>query len=65
MFSVGDIVRIHNEDGVHSAWPESEGQIGVIVALAKRLYIPTAKVMVMGEVAEFDQDELEIVDESA
>ncbi len=36
-----------------------EGQIGVIVALAKRLYIPAAKVMVLGEICEFDIDELE------
>ena len=59
---VGDIVRIHNEDGVHSAWPESEGQIGVIIALANRLYVPAAKVMVLGQIAEFDLDELEKVD---
>jgi hypothetical protein len=31
----------------------------VIVAMAKRLYIPAAKVMVLGEVAEFDLEELE------
>ena len=45
-------------------WPEVYGQIGVIVALAKRLYIPAAKVMVLGEIAEFDLDELETVNES-
>ena len=59
---VGDIVRIHNEDGVHSVWPESEGQIGVIVEMAQRLYVPAAKVMVLGEIAEFDLDELEKID---
>ena len=42
-------------------WPKVYGEIGVIVALAKRLYIPAAKVMVLGEVAEFDIDELEKV----
>ena len=61
---VGDMVRIHNDigpDGTLDGWPESEGQIGVVVALAKRLYIPAAKVMVLGEVAEFDLTELEKV----
>jgi ABC-type sulfate transport system permease component len=62
---VGDIVRIKSEDaGRTLSWPEVYGEIGVIVALAKRLYIPTAKVMVLGEVDEFDLDELEKVNES-
>ncbi len=62
--AVGDIVRINtfgNGRRVHSSWPESEGQIGVVIGLAKRLYIPAAKVMVLGQVAEFDEDELEKV----
>jgi hypothetical protein len=61
---VGDIVRIYQEDGYQEdriEWPEAEGQIGVIVAMAKRLYIPAAKVFVLGEIAEFDLDELEEV----
>tara|TARA_B100000530_G_scaffold98850_1_gene61283 strand:- start:561 stop:764 length:204 start_codon:yes stop_codon:yes gene_type:complete len=61
---VGDMVRIHNDigpDAKFDCWPESEGQIGVVIALAKRLYIPAAKVMVLGEVAEFDLTELEKV----
>ena len=58
---VGDMVRILHDNSVHSAWPEAEGQIGVVIALAKRLYIPAAKVMVLGQVAEFDEDELEKV----
>jgi hypothetical protein len=62
---VGDIVRIKGNFQVQNApevvWPEVYGEIGVIVALAKRLYIPAAKVMVLGEVAEFDIDELEKV----
>ena len=67
---VGDIVRIKGNFQVQHAkelgmmWPEVYGQIGVIVALAKRLYIPAAKVMVLGEIAEFDLDELETVNES-
>ncbi len=63
----GDIVRIKGNFQVQNApevvWPEVYGEIGVIVALAKRLYIPAAKVMVLGEVAEFDIDELEKIDE--
>lgn len=45
-------------------WPEAQGQIGVIIALAKRLYVPAAKVMVVGQVAEFDLEELEKVNAS-
>jgi hypothetical protein len=32
----------------------------MIIREAKRLYIPSAKVLVLGEIAEFDLDELEI-----
>ncbi len=67
-FMVGDIVRIKGNFQVQNApevtWPEVYGQIGVIVAMAKRLYIPAAKVMVLGEVAEFDLEELEWANES-
>ena len=59
---VGDIVQIRQEDGTHGIWPEAEGAVGVIVAMAKRLHIPAAKVMVLGEIAEFDLDELEKID---
>jgi hypothetical protein len=66
----GDLVRIKGPDnafnqvGATSTWPDCFGQIGVIVAEAKRLYIPAAKVMILGEIAEFDQDELEVISES-
>ena len=64
---VGDIVRImqgatlgpNSERSI--AWPEAEFELGVVVAKAKRLHVPAAKVMVLGEVAEFDLDELELV----
>ena len=62
---VGDIVRIKGNFQVQNApevaWPEVYGQIGVIMEFAKRLYIPAAKVMVLGAVEEFDLDELEKV----
>ena len=68
---VGDMVRIKTGGGCFEegedttcCWPESKGQIGVVIALAKRLYIPAAKVMVLGEVAEFDLEELEKVNGS-
>ena len=65
---VGDIVRITGNFQVEHAkeetWPEVYGQIGVIVAKAKRVYINAYKVMVLGEIAEFDWDELETVNES-
>lgn len=56
---VGDIVRIKPGVG-HKA----NSKIGVIVALAKRLHIPAAKVMVLGEISEFDECELEKVNET-
>ena len=56
--AVGDIVRVN---ATHVVWDEAQGQVGVVIALAKRLYIPAAKVMVLGQVAEFDEDELEKV----
>ena len=61
--AVGDIVQINQDPlPVANSWAvEAQGQIGVVVALAKRLYVPAAKVMVLGEVAEFDLDELEKV----
>ena len=65
---VGDIVRImqgaaFGPDSHRSIpWPEAEFELGVVVAKAKRLHIPAAKVMVLGQVAEFDLDELEAID---
>ena len=66
---VGDMVRImqgaaFGPDSHRSiAWPEAEFELGVVVAETKRHYIPAAKVLVLGQVAEFDQDELEVVNE--
>jgi FAD/FMN-containing dehydrogenase len=62
---VGNIVRIkegvnRDQDGADH-WPECYGQIGVITGFAMRLHIPAVKVYVLGEVAEFDQDEVEAV----
>ena len=55
----GDIVRILDSgiDDHSVSW--GAGEIGIIVGMGKRLYIPAAKVMVLGEVAEFDLGELE------
>ena len=64
---VGDIVRImqgaaFGPDSHRSiAWPEAEFELGVVVAEAKRLHIPAAKVLVLGQIVEFDLDELEKV----
>ena len=63
----GDIVRImqgaaFGPDSHRSiAWPEAEFELGVVVAEAKRLHIPAAKVLVLGQIVEFDLDELEKV----
>ena len=59
---VGDIVRIRQ--AYPDDWEEADGKVGIITGLGKRLFIPAAKVMVLGEEAEFDLDELELVNES-
>ena len=56
---VGDMVTIKQGTGPGLNWEEAEGQVGVITALVKRLYIPAAEVLVLGQFAEFDIDELE------
>ena len=56
---VGDLVRINNKD--KTIFPESEGKIGLILRMVKRIYIPAAKVLVMGEICEWDLEELEVV----
>ena len=58
---VGDIVRINEEEPV--IWEEAQGQLGMIVSFGKRLYIPEAKVMILGEIAQYDLDELEVVND--
>ena len=72
----GDLVRVIDDhsaetfpdnDNVSSkmyVWHEFMGKFGMIVTMAKRLHIPAAKVMVLGEIAEFDLNELEKVNES-
>lgn len=60
--NIGDMVTINQSYYGRPQWEEAEGQVGVIIALAKRLHIPAAKVMVLGEVAEFDI--VELVNES-
>lgn len=45
-------------------WEEAQGQVGMIVSFGKRLYIPEAKVMILGEIAQYDLDELEVINES-
>ena len=60
---VGDMVRIRKgtDYDLDLAWPEVIDQVGVIIKEVHRLYIPAAIVMVLGEVAEFDLSELELV----
>ena len=45
---IGDLIRTD----------DTSGPIGIVVELTKRLYIPAAKVLVEGEVMEFDIEEL-------
>jgi len=59
----GDLVRIKQSGSIYD-WKEAEGKIGMILEFTKRLYIPAVMVMVLGDVAEFDHDELEVIDEA-
>ena len=68
---VGDLVRIKEHGPLEqppppggAVWHEFMGKTGVIIAGAKRMHIPAAKVFVNGIVAEFDLDELEEFDEN-
>ncbi len=56
---VGDLVVIRRWG--NEAWGDGEGAL--VLEFTKRLYIPAAKVMVLGEVVEFDLSELEAIDE--
>ena len=60
---VGDLVWISKTVDCAQLWPEVVGHIGVIICMAKRIHIPAARVMVLGEIAEFDLDELETSNE--
>ena len=55
----GDLVRIKYTERLGDV-EEFEGKIGMIVSEVMRLYIPAANVLVLGSIAEFDLDELEL-----
>ena len=63
----GDLIRVkdwaENRDQESLIWNEFMGKVGVIIAMAKRRHFPAAKVLVKGEVADFDFDELEAIHE--
>jgi len=59
---VGDLVKIKQKYILD--WEEAEGRLGVVIAETMRLFIPAASVLVLGEVTEFDIDEIEVVNES-
>ena len=59
VFSVGDAVQIFQD--YPDDWIEVENQVGLIIGFGKRLHVPAAKVLVLGEVAEFDLTELRLV----
>ena len=68
---VGDMIRVKDgsgcyEDGEDTTcyWPESKGQVGVVVEMTFTDPFPGARVMVMGELAEFDTRGLEVINES-
>jgi len=51
---IGDLVRTD----------DSSGPVGVVLELTHRLHIPAAKILVAGEVMEFDIEELWVFYES-
>ena len=59
MVRAGDmvVIREHRDE----TWGDGEGAL--VLEFTKRLYIPAAKVMVLGEAVEFDLSELEAIDE--
>jgi hypothetical protein len=64
---IGDMVLIKGNFQVRNAskvhWPECYGQFGMVIDHANRLHVPAVKVMVLGDVVEFDIDELEVISE--
>ena len=57
----GDLVRIKPTGRGWGGYHELEGRIAVVLAEATRRHVPAVKIMVLGEVIEFDIDELEWV----
>jgi hypothetical protein len=64
--NIGDLVRVKTYDGRYKGgeqiWHEFMGKVGVIIAEAMRLHIPAFKIMIDGELIEFDHDEVEVAD---
>jgi len=54
---IGDIVRIRHV--ACSMWPDAAGQIGIIIAESPRGFIPAWRVLILGEIAQFDVEEME------
>ena len=62
--NIGDLVRVKPNSLYSDVWPESLGKVGLVIKMTKRIYIPAAEVLMLNTVAEFDLDELELVNES-
>jgi hypothetical protein len=58
----GDMVMIRRLGVEDELW--ADGEVGLVLELTKRLYIPAANILVLGEVAQFDLDELEAANET-
>ncbi len=61
---VGDLIRVKHHSLSSSSikvWNVFMGKIGIIVGSGRRLHIPAFKVMLLGEVVEFDHDEIEVL----
>ncbi len=58
----GDLVRVHDDGCSNSGTLHAAGETGLVIKMAKRLYIPAAKIMISGEILEYDLDELKLVE---
>jgi len=68
---VGDLVRVRDGGGYYEEgedtpcyWPESKDQVGIVLEIPLSSRSPIVKIMVLEETAEFEEDALEVIDES-
>jgi hypothetical protein len=59
ILNIGDIVKINQN--YPDSWQDANGQCGIVIGFGKRLHIPAAKIFVLGEICEFDLDEIDKV----
>ena len=58
----GSLVKIRNNEQFD--YHRFKDKIGMIVSFGKRLYVPAARVLIIGDLVDFDLNELEVIDGS-